>query len=365
MTVEAWAGGLMSAVFLGVATAGATPVLSALAPARQLRGAGAYGLSADGTTVVGLSFDGPSETATVWTSGGAAALSSPGGGSRAYAVSADGARVAGSTGGASVPRPVIWEQDGTRTSLAIPDGAVFADVFGLSGSGRVAVGQGLAPSRNIAVRWTDAGVERLIDSPSIALSLAKGVSYSGDVVCGFYMEPGTGAFRAFVWTAGLGWEDLGGSPASSIAQAVSGDGRFVVGSQSAGAYRWTRETGYELLGGVAGWVVSPWAVNFDGSIVGGQMTTGSVTRRGFIWTREGGVQEIGSYLASLGVDTAGWEFTSVSAISPDGSSLAGSGRFRGVAMGWSARNVPGPGGLAMLATIGLAGARRRARGARS
>ncbi len=202
----------------------------------------ARGVSADGSVVVG--FWSPrltdSEQGFVWTpQTGAQSLGSP---SRAFGVSADGRVVVGERSGAA-----RWV-DGTvqvlsaRTARAASfDGAVVVGI--------------LAPVSNQlrAFRWTaQTGVQNLGTLPGGGNSLALAVSWDGATVVGRAFNA-QNQLRAFRWTAQTGMQELDTLGGDSTAWGVSADGSIVVGEsqrtdlQSYRACRWTPEAGVQDL----------------------------------------------------------------------------------------------------------------------
>lgn len=249
----------------------------------------AYGVSANGTTIVGES----GGRAFVWTaSEGMRSLSLPFGytGAAAFGISPDGRYIVG-----RVSRMVsnflehvasYWRFDGSVTVLSMFWGVNSSRALGVSAEGRVIVGeQGflsdwqswnrafrriyqvqdlgtLGGTRSIAtavsangmvsvggaqdsgnfwvpVRWNDTQTERLAPSPSVSGIVngrAMGVSLTGRVIVGWFIRSGEGE-RAFRWTRATGLQDLNQVYANLLADgsrlisanAVSLDGRYIVG----------------------------------------------------------------------------------------------------------------------------------------
>jgi len=222
----------------------------------------AGGITPDGRLVVGSFLSDTGEAGSYrWTAnGGFSLLPEPSGGNSprnpvAVAVSADGQTVAG-----YMERPsegFRWTAETGVVALGRQAGGkpVECDVYDMSADGRYIVGLVVhEDTRNLEMmRWSaERGIELLGYFPKgESRSIAYGVSDDGRMVVGeAVMEVNTPGFpfpmllpRAAVWQEGSGlrtlWDLLverGVNPSSQgweslfIAQAVSGDGRFVVGS---------------------------------------------------------------------------------------------------------------------------------------
>jgi probable HAF family extracellular repeat protein len=130
-----------------------------------------------------------------------------------------------------------------------------------------------------------------------SLSQAHGVSRDGSVVVGgAYHDCRT--FRAFRWEQSTGMADLGSSVEGrpSRADAVSGDGRVVVGYQELASSmrqgaRWV-DGRQELIAGPLGPVGIAAAANVDGSIVTGANCRLVVfeDQDAWVWTAAGGAE---------------------------------------------------------------------------
>ena len=204
---------------------------------------GATGISADGSTAVGIAVTTGAETRVVRWKSGAAILdivradtvgSSPNG----FNASADGSVVAGTMKDASSnTRAFRWTQAGGGVSLGTFPGGSYSIGNNISADGQVIVGAADDNQGHMhAFRWTQAG--GMVDLGTLlgdTTSNAFGVSSDGSVVVG-HSAPG---FHAFRWTAATGmqsindWLASGGVDASGVsfqvAYGVSGDGNTVVG----------------------------------------------------------------------------------------------------------------------------------------
>jgi probable HAF family extracellular repeat protein len=195
-------------------------------------GSYAYGVSADGNVVVGISYN-----AVLW-QGGVMQVLGTLGGSRSYAydVSADGSVVVGSaenTAGQS--RAFRWTQVGGMLDLGTLGGSGSV-AYGVSADGSVVVGSAEnTAGQSRAFRWTQVGGMLDLGTLGGSGSVAYGVSADGSVVVGS-AENTAGQSRAFRWENGV-MEDLNQTYASLLipgsffvaAYAISPDGRYIVG----------------------------------------------------------------------------------------------------------------------------------------
>ena len=119
-----------------------------------------------------------------------------------------------------------------------------------------------------------------------------GISADGQVVVG-YMGSST-VCESFRWDAATGLEVFSNSDADIInsANAISDDGKIVVGNDSQYAYKWTRETGLVSLVALADYgttsASTAWGVSADGSII-----AGNVGDQAIRWTQATGFQLLG------------------------------------------------------------------------
>ena len=175
---------------------------------------------------------------------------------------------------------------------------------GVSRDGRTIVGTALdAARREQAAIWVRSAEWRLLGSivPNAApcdalLSSSYGVNDDGTVVVGLAWN-GCSIARAFRWEESTGMVDLGSTVEgrSSRANAVSGDGKIVVGWQDAATgfrqgARWANGR-QELFTGPVGVVGEAEAANHDGSVVVGQVCRpGGTDQSAWIWTSRDGLQ---------------------------------------------------------------------------
>ncbi len=226
----------------------------------------AYGVSGDGSVVVGrgISASGPGGSASWeafrWTAGnGLVGLGDLSGGdfySHAFGVSSDGSVVVGQSESASGNEAFRWT-GGVMSGLGDLSGGGYNSVsHSASSDGSVVVGYGISASGYEACRWTAGdGMIGLGDLPGGDFhSSALGVSADGLVVVGCGKSGSGSDDEAFRWTGGVmsGLGDLSGGLSYSKAWGVSADGSVVVGQSHSGsggyeAFVWESVNGMRSL----------------------------------------------------------------------------------------------------------------------
>lgn len=202
-----------------------------------------FAVSGDGRVVVGTGDsdnpDFPGEEAFRWTrADGMMGLGTLEGGtsSQAWGASADGSVVVGISGSTDDNRAFRWTADTGMESLGTLTGGLISQAFAVSADGRVIVGMSGSTafpnteSGGEAFRWTqESGMVGLGALEGGLFSEALNVSADGSVVVG--ASGSTDGVRAFRWTADTGMMSLGTltGGASSHAFGVSADGRIIVG----------------------------------------------------------------------------------------------------------------------------------------
>ena len=213
-------------------------------PSGSLSGV-AFGISADGSTVVGYvtptggTGDSPPR-ACYWLNGTAPVIIGPDN-SSATDVSADGSSIVGGIQGVGLFR---WTAAGGLVNFGTSDDGIAA----MSADGSRVVGSTVTGNpHGQACYWNSAGTRT--DLGYLAghdQSSASAVSDEGSVIVGTsdtFIVPGDN--RAFRWTASTGMVDLGltGAATEARANGISGDGTVVVGdfdaSPTGGACQWT------------------------------------------------------------------------------------------------------------------------------
>ncbi|RKY21177.1 MAG: hypothetical protein DRQ55_05220 [Planctomycetota bacterium] len=205
----------------------------------------AYDISGDGTTVVGLSWDGCSGRAFKWTAAnGMEELQHLGSSSnRASAISGDGSTIGG-WAQTSARSPAYW--DASDHSGAMVDPSFSGEVHDLNADGSISVGTNYFGG---GAGWYSAfyrvGTGNLISIGSLSggtmAGNAQGVSEDGSLIVGF---DHAGLYReAWIWTQASGivgmadvFTSLGitGAPFIKVCRATSSDGGIVVGGAEGG-----------------------------------------------------------------------------------------------------------------------------------
>ncbi len=205
--------------------------------------------------------------------------------STAYGVSADGRVIVGLSSSTQGKLAFRWTAEQGMQSLGdLPGGREDSSGRAVNRDGTVVVGNSSSSRGTEAFRWTaETGLEGLGElAGGRFFSAAAGVSRDGSVIVGqSYSDNGKEAFR---WTAADGMTGLGDLPGgefASTAYAVSGDGKTIVGQASGPsgpeAFLWTPDKGMQsltaLLGNnsaAAGWRLNESRdVSDDGTVVVG------------------------------------------------------------------------------------------------
>jgi probable HAF family extracellular repeat protein len=228
------------------------------------------------------------------------------------------------------------------------NGGIFSTAAGVSADGGVVVGRAVDASLgNVprAFRWTASdglvaiGLSPLSSayagaSPEQLYSIATAVSGDGRVIVGFAGTTlVTSDERAFRWTQADGMVDLGDRAA---ALAVNRDGTVVVGEWDHRAFRWTQAGGMVSIGFLnGGSSAKATGVSADGSVIVGVARDGAAANatRAFRWTEASGMVSLGvlnggDHSLANGISSNG---TTIVGIAKDGTS---GGQFR--AFRWTA-----------------------------
>lgn len=334
----------------------------------------AFGISADGSTIVGDSRSATGLQAFRWRleTGMVGLGDLPGGAfeGTGIGVSADGSVVVGSS--SSTGSTILGREEAFRWTAAtgmvglgdLPGGVFLSEAFAAPNQGAMVVGYGSRgfSSDTEAFRWTQAGgMIGLGDLPAgLTLSAAFDASADGNVVIG---RASDGQYiQAAKWSLSTGWVGLGVLPGhgSSGAQAVSSDGQTIVGWSSASgdgqAIRWTANTGMIALGNLPGGVHSTYAtdVSDDGDVIVGYgiAPTGL---QSFIWNPVNGIRFLDEVLSiEYGLNLSGWALSQATGVSGDGRLITGFGTNpSGQTEAWIAI-IPEPNTLILL-MLGAAG----------
>ena len=364
-------------VLIGLAALGLAPRAEAavsFTPLGDLPGGNfysyAWGVSADGTKVVGWGLSASDLEAVTWDATNGMVSLGPFATENfpwsASAVSADGITVAGRGSSDSGTEAFIWDATNGMISLGdLAGGSFFSEAFGISADGVTVVGRSNSESGREAFIWDATnGMVGLGDfAGGVFSSEAWGVSADGTTVVGGATS-GSGQ-EAFRWDATNGMVGLGtftDGYSYSVAKAVSADGTRIVGGVGSSvhqAFIWDAINGIVPIGDLAGGSVFSEAlgVSADGTTVVGWGTSDNSDLEAFIWDATNGMRELDAVLASGGVDLTGWVLSQATGISADGLTIVGygtnpSGFFEAwiavIADPASVPIGPGVGGLTML-----------------
>ncbi|NOX57722.1 MAG: PEP-CTERM sorting domain-containing protein [Planctomycetes bacterium] len=204
----------------------------------------AWGVSANGSIVVGRATSSSGTEAFRWEDGQMHGLGDLPGGSFSSAardVSASGSVVVGAATSASGSEAFRWE-NGNMTGLGdLPGGNFDSDALAVSANGTVVVGVSSGASgQSTAFRWEDGLMTDLGTLPGgSGPSIARAVSADGSVIIGDAAMDNSSALEPFIFTPDKGMrslstvlEELGIDTSDwilSLATGVSDDGRTIVG----------------------------------------------------------------------------------------------------------------------------------------
>jgi probable HAF family extracellular repeat protein len=329
----------------------------------------AWGVSADGSTVVGASITnghilfGATYGAFRWTAGGGLEdiynLGGIGTTCRAYAVNRDGSVIVGMADyGVLTPTQIVafvWTPGDGALEIGDlpggPSGSSRSAARGVSADGSVIAGQGESDSGAEPFRYTVANstFQGLGDLPGGAFGgSAYGISGDGATVVGSSITTDEST-QAFLWSEEDGMIGIGhlgvpeGITPFSEAYAANADGSVVIGlsrSPESGnngweAFRWTESGGMVGLGDLPTGVVlsAAYAMTPDGSIiVGSGGIQGNCNPfgcptipRAMIWDEQNGMRDLKTVLTAAGLDVTGWTLTDARGISADGRVIVGNG----------------------------------------
>jgi probable HAF family extracellular repeat protein len=308
-------------------------------------------MSSDGTIAVGDFIFGGG--AFMWKQGQGTTMLGDAGGQ--ISISRDGSTIVGDTPRHGHLTASVWRGGtqwkslgGYAGSQGCPD---LSDAYAVSNRGKTVVGLGWDGCKASAFRWTKGTGMVSLGTLDGQASRADDISADGSVIVGWDDSP-IGERRGAMWVNGT--ERLL-SPSGTFvgeAEAVSANGRVVVGGNAGKgqfrrqAYRWTANKGVTLLGRFRGSGSGPWGiadalgVTDNGRVIVG--FSGGRRRTAFIWSRSTGMMKLEDYLRSLGVTGfKKWRLDTATAISGDGSTIAGWGyRPDGHVQSWIVRNLP-------------------------
>ncbi len=140
-------------------------------------------------------------------------------------------------------------------------------------------------------------------------SEAAGISSDGSIIVGWSYDASS-IYRAFKWTVNDGIQDFGAGEWSK-ATGVSADGLVIIVNVSPMAYRWTLSGGLENLGNLGGNSTGANDVSADGSVIVGYSNNNAGDPYAFRWVQGSGMVNIGTY------------YSFADGVSGDGSTVTG------------------------------------------
>lgn len=284
--------------------------------------------------------------------------------SEAYGVSADGSTVVGASYGSVGGRPVAfrWRSD-DMVNLGFLPGGSESMARATNGNGDVVVGDAEDSSGElVAFRW-NGSMSALPLADYGTYSTGQDVNDDGTVVVGWGDRDGS--HRALVWTNGV--VATYGSIDPWYFNAVSPDGDVFAGKMvssplvyEAAATQFGSLTGYsggELLSLTAGGTTRGvgylsaatndravrWSGGGDASDLGtlsgssralgvsaeGTVVVGTSSNQAFVWDSGNGMRRLSDVLDSGGINLSGWSLASATDVSSDGRTIVGYGTHNG------------------------------------
>jgi uncharacterized membrane protein len=342
----------------------------------------AWGVSRDGSTIVGTSADALGQAAVRWTAHGVHALDVDASGTRpyaAFAVSGDGRAVTGITGPGM--RGYIWtaspDASGHRTRVlpSLPAAAFpMTRAHDVDDAGRFVVGYSHtsdstpAAPRIQAVYWdaqSSPPVVRPLGTTSAVLPISNAIAVSGDGLTITGDARGPGSIVPFVISRGapaISTQPLTFLSTTDALGAISRDGRVVVGGVGGRAFRY--DASLRLLDApVTGWSAFAQALSDDGStIVGWAQGPNIGDSLAVVWDGDGHARRLDHWLsAEHQVDLTGWSLVAATGVSGDGRTIVGYGINPDGRTQAFAAVIPEPAAW-LLSAAGMLIRRRRRRG---
>ncbi|MBN2256869.1 MAG: hypothetical protein JW704_03475, partial [Anaerolineaceae bacterium] len=292
----------------------------------------AKSVSADGSVIVGSSED----QAAKWTSSGTTLLGVYPGDNSSYGigVSGDGLVTVG-VSSSSQKRTMRWTAS-TFKDLGTMEGGTYnynCIPVGTNQDGSIVVGNCTTMMGYLPFYWTEEnGMQESIGLLDNSTSCsATALSLDGKVVVGQCLV--SGDKRAFRWSLAEGTVDIGllDNAEDCYATGVNDNGKIIVGycdsTSSERPFSWRLSTGFsELSTRTSRTTTRPTGVSSDGSvIIGYDRIAVSAPSEAIIWHSNVGVNSVASVITNQGGVMTGWELTSATACTPDGSIVVGTG----------------------------------------
>ena len=298
------------------------------------------GISGDGSIVVGTYYDANHPTGGggwYWTADSGTV---PIGGNGAAGISADGTTIVGRANDAmGFENAAIWQGGtdwqvlGSFTPDALHCDLLLSAAYSVSDDGSVIVGLGWdGCSSAHGFRWDAAtGMTDLGSIVATRASRANAISSDGSAIVG-WSDQATGFRQGARWVDGAWqWLDSGYGPVGE-ALAVNSDGSKIVGYNcgpfSQWAWYWTEDAGVQCVNGT---VENPdqtymKALSDDGRVIGGAVRPEFGPEVDAVLWLNFEPMDLKQYLLDRGVsEVQSWFFSWITAVSADGSVVAGWG----------------------------------------
>jgi uncharacterized membrane protein len=339
-----------------------------------------WGMSSDGTTVVGNSAS--PQSAFSWSAAGGridiglqSGLSER---SIAYAASNLGAVVVGASGPGLNDKKAFQYRNGVYQSLQTPTNYLRSNAFGVSGNGSLIVGSSVrVAGESIPTIWNAAGVRQELSYPRPGDSSAAllGVSRDGSTAFGQALGGSSNGFDAVTWSPTGGWQVLPAVPGvqgpySARPWGCSADGRFIAGNCVPdfglnSAAIWADGVAARLPDFQADFGIRASSVTDDGRLIVGDSSRFE-NSTAILWIDRQSPILLRDYLQQRGVIVPNdWTLMTCDGVSGDGRTFAGRAQGpNGITELTFVATIPQPGPLVLAGVTGSALAFRRRRGVR-
>lgn len=321
----------------------------------------AQDISADGKVVCGWVETPSTSQVFRWTrTGGLVGLGAPKDYSRSISIggiSADGSTIVGIavTPALNSDRGAVWSASAGWATTGKLAGDAFSEAYDCTADGSAVFGISCGPSFNRAFKWTrQGGIKALFGGEPSSLTA---VSASGAAIVARTQSRGLGVY----------WDDRRVEPITlqsgqtwAHGYDISADGLTVAGVVQRGrdyfAMRWTASTGIvELPALTAAGGGAALGVSADGSIIVGVAPNGQFDEA-VLWTANGEIRSIKDLLGPT--LPTGWTLRVAEAVSADGLTITGFGHHDGQLEGFVA-HIPAPASMVALAVFALMARRYR------
>ncbi len=187
----------------------------------------------------------------------------------------------------------IFAQQPTLKWLGTLGGSNSA-AFCVSDDGLVVVGRSNKENGSYrAFMWTAANGMQDLRTLGGNQSEATGVSSDGSIIVGWSYDSSS-IFRAFKWTVADSMKDFGAGEWSK-ASGVSADGSVITVNSNGVAYRWTLSGGLVNLGNLGGTSTGASVVSANGSVIVGFSNNNAGDPYAFRWIEGTGMEQIGTF----------------------------------------------------------------------